>query len=311
MIITLTMNPAIDKTVEVDAFKVDHVNRIKDIHLDAAGKGINVSKVIKKLGGHTKTIAFLGGQNGQFIADELTKDHISFINIPVQGETRINTKIVDKLNHTFTDLNEPGPLVNDSAFKQFKDQLIKYSTSQSIVVLTGSVPKGIQSDVYQELIHRLSEFGVKTILDASGELFENGLKAKPMLVKPNIHELEMYLGHRLSNQDEIIKAGKTLIDQGVKIVVISLGEEGALFITEDKTYHAKGLKIDVQSTVGAGDAMVAGLCYGIQKNIPLLETFKLSIACSAAQVSIKGTQPPDLDLIYRLIKEVEMNEIGE
>lgn len=308
MIITLTMNPAIDKTVEVPGFQLDQVNRVSDMHLDAAGKGINIAKVVKALGGHTKTLAFLGGKNGFFIEEQLKRERISLIPVAVDGETRVNVKVVDPQMRTYTDINEAGPLVTMEQLKSFEDQLIRYATSQSIVVLTGSVPPGVSKSVYREMINRLKSFGVKTVLDASGELFSRGLESGPMLVKPNHHELERFAGRPLKTDEEIIDAGMDILKKNVEIVVISLGERGAFFLMKDKTYHAKGLKVDVKSTVGAGDAMVAGLCYGIQKNIPLEETFALSVACSAAQVSVKGTQPPDLDKIYHLIKHVEIKE---
>jgi len=309
MIITLTMNPAIDKTVTVKEFTIDHVNRISDVHLDAAGKGINVSKVVKNLGGRTKTIAFLGGSNGDFIEKSLQEDHVTLVKIPVEGQTRINTKIVDPIRGTFTDINEAGPKVEKAHVDLFINQLISHSSSQTTLVLTGSLPPGMPSSVYRDLIEQVSAFGATTVLDASGESFRQALKAKPTIVKPNIHELEQYLGHKLSTEHEIIEAGRHMINDGVEIVVISLGHEGAVMVTKDKVLKAKGLNVDVKSTVGAGDAMVAALCYGYEKKFPLDEIFNLAIASSAAQVSVKGTKPPSLDLIYKLRKQVEIIEI--
>ncbi|MCH4889528.1 1-phosphofructokinase [Acidaminobacter sp. JC074] len=309
MIITLTMNPAIDKTVEVDYFEVDKVNRITDIHLDAAGKGINVSKVVKALGGRTKTLAFLGGDTGDFIQKSLEEDHLSFVKVPVQGKTRTNTKIVDFKNKTFTDLNEPGAYVDQNAQDIFMNHLLKLSSSQSMVVCTGSVPPGIDKSIYKEIIMRLQSFGAKTLLDASGDLFAEGLLASPTIVKPNIHELEMYVGKKLTSDEMLVEACLSFIEMGVEIAVVSLGEKGALMVTRDKILKAQGLKVDVKSTVGAGDAMVAAICYGYEKNFPLNEILSLAVASSAAQVSVKGTQVPNLDLIYKLRKHVEIIEL--
>lgn len=309
MIITLTMNPAIDKTVEVENFGIDKVNRISNVSLDAAGKGVNVSKLTRVLGGRTKTIAFLGGKNGAFIKQSLEDERLSLVSVPVENETRINTKIVDPHNKTFTDLNEAGPEVSSENLTVFVNQLISHATSETMVVLTGSVPKGVPKTVYKDLIERLNGFGAKTVLDASGELFKAAIEAKPTIIKPNIHELEMYAGHKLRDDATIIQLCKRFITSGIEIVVVSQGEAGALMITKDTVLKAKGLCVDVKSTVGAGDAMVAALCYGYEKKFPLKEIFSLAIASSAAQVMIKGTQVPDLELIYKLNKNVEITEI--
>lgn len=309
MILTLAMNPAIDKTLTIDNFTVNHVNKVMDVRLDAAGKGINVSKVVKVLGGRTKVIAFLGGKNGNFIADALEKDRLSLVKIPIEKETRINTKIVDPVLNTYTDINEKGPFITPENLELFLKQTINYASGDSMVVLTGSVPPGVHENVYRDLIIKLKSFGVKTVLDASGSLFSKALEGRPYLIKPNIHELESYFNKKLETRQAIIDAGKTLLDKGLEIVVVSLGDKGALLMTSKSTLFSQGLRVDVKSTVGAGDAMVAGLCYGLSKNIPLKESFALAIASSAGQIMVEGSKPPSLDLIYKLIKDVTIEEL--
>lgn len=309
MILTLTMNPAIDKTISIEAFHIDQVNRISASRLDAAGKGINVSKIVKALGGRTKTFAFLGGNKGDFIEKSLLDEKISLIKIPVTGETRENIKVVDPINNTFTDINEKGPFIFDKDLEFFKKQLIEYTSSSSIVVLTGSVPPGVSKGVYRELIARLKSFGVRTVLDADGELFTEGLKSIPTVIKPNIHELERYVNRTLT-EEEVIEVSKEFINDGIELVAVSLGADGAIFVTKDHVYKVDGLRVNVKSTVGAGDALVAGLCYGLDKNIPIEETIALAIATSAAQVTVEGTQPPTLEVVYKLIKSVKIRKLG-
>lgn len=311
MILTVTMNPAIDKTIVVNNFQLDQVNRVESVQLDAAGKGINVSKSVKKLGGRTKTFAFLGGENGDFIEQSLEKERITLIPIRVRPNTRVNTKVVDYQNQTFTDINEPGGQVTDTDLKTFKERLKQYATSQSIIVFTGSVPKGISPTIYRDLITDYNAIGATTVLDADHDLFSEGLKAKPRVVKPNIHELERYIGKKLINDEDIIDAAKKMVVGGVSLVVVSLGERGAFFVNDSSVFLAKGLDVEVKSTVGAGDSMLAGICYCLNKNIPLEKTMALAIATSAANVMTEGSKPAEVEMIQQLAKKVVIDRIGE
>lgn len=308
MILTITMNPAVDKTVSIDHFQVNHVNRIKDIRLDAAGKGINVSKMVKQLGGRTKTFAFLGGTTGAFIKSSLEKERVGVVSVEVEQETRTNIKVVDYQSQAFTDINEPGPTITDDQVQLLIKKLINYISSESLVVFTGSVPPGVSKTIYRELIEKVQRIGAKAVLDADGELFKWGIEAGPYLIKPNIHELEGYVGSKLEDENAIIQAARNLLAYGTEWVVITLGSEGALFVSKDKVIRSLGLKVDVKGTVGAGDSMLGALCYGLDKQLPLEEIVKLGIAASAAKVGAEGTQIPELNDIYALMDQVQMQE---
>lgn len=309
MIITLTMNPAIDKTVTIDAFGVDKVNRIGKSRLDAAGKGINVSKVVRELGGRTKTIAFLGGASGDFIKAALEKERITLLDVKVDGETRTNIKIVDPSNNTYTDINDSGSMVGPEQLQVFEKKLMNYVTSQSVVVFTGSVPPGISKDIYKKYIERVQSIGATAVLDADGDLLRHGILAGPKIIKPNIHELENFAGRELKTIDEMIEIAKTFINHGTELVALSLGADGALFIRSDKVIKAKGLNVDVKGTVGAGDAMLGAICYGVHKDLPFEEIVRLAIGASAAKVCMEGTQPPSLSHVYELSRKVKFEEI--
>lgn len=309
MIITLTMNPAIDKTVVIDDFCIDKVNRISKSRLDAAGKGINVSKVVRELGGRTKTFAFLGGSSGDFIRSELERERISLVDVEIDGETRTNIKIVDPKTQAYTDINDSGSAVNSTQMDLFEKKLLNYVTSQSVVVFTGSVPPGISKDIYKTLIERVQTIGATAVLDADGELLQHGVKAGPKIIKPNIDELERFAGRKLDGQAQIIEVAKKFIEYGTDLVAVSLGKEGALFVTQDKTYKASGLKVDVKGTVGAGDSMLGAICYGVDKKLPFEEIIRLSIGASAAKVCMEGTQPPKLNQVYDLSRQVSYEEI--
>lgn len=307
MIKTVTMNPAIDKTVDIDNFRLGSVNRISSIRLDAGGKGINVSKTIKALGGSSLATGILAGRNGEYIKSYL--NHLSIDNdfIFVKGETRTNLKVVDKLNHTNTDINEPGSDVSAEDLSLLEKKIFCGLDSDSIIVLSGSVPSNVSGGIYKEWTERAQKCGAKVLLDSDGELLREGIKASPYIVKPNISELERLFSRTLDNMDKIVEAAKNLLEAGVKIVVVSLGAEGAIFVEKSKVIHAEGIAVEVRSTVGAGDAMVAALALALQRGYSLEKAVTLSIAAGAANVAAPGTQPPELKDILRYEGQVHLN----
>lgn len=304
MIITVTLNPAIDKTVTIDDFKINSVNKVSSIRLDAGGKGINVSKVIKTLGGESKALGILAGSNGQFIKNYLDAAEIKNDFIFVEGETRTNLKVVDKVRNTNTDINEAGIPVSKEAVNKLEDKIFKGLDENSIVVFSGSAPSSMPIDIYKTLVMKAKSCGAKTVLDADGELLKEGIKSGPYLIKPNIHELEALFNEKLENTEDVIKVCKRFFDYGIEVIVVSLGGEGALFITKDKAIKAEGLKVEVKSTVGAGDSMVAALAFSLEKGYSLEEAVELSVAASAANVTTSGTEPASFDIVLQLKKKV-------
>lgn len=309
MIRTITLNPAVDKTVEIDNFKVGNVNRVSTQRVDAGGKGINVSKVIKSLGGESKALGVLAGRNGQFIKSYLDSIEIDNKFIFVNGETRTNIKVIDKINGTNTDINEPGTFVSEEDLQKVELSIFENLSKDSIVIFSGSVPQGIPKSIYGKWINKAKGLGIKTVLDADGELLKEGIEAGPYMVKPNIHELEKLFDKSLENTEAVIEEAKSLLNYGINEVVVSLGGDGALFINKEDTILAHGLSVQVKSTVGAGDSMVAALAYSMEKSLKLEETVILSVATSAANVMTSGTQPADINEISRLMKDVKFEYI--
>lgn len=307
MIITVTLNPALDKTITIDDFKIGSVNRIASTRVDAGGKGINVSKVIKELQHKSLALGFLGGSSGDQIKNYLDDLNINNEFLFLKDQTRTNLKIIDKVNDTHTDINENGPSLVEENIKNIKEKIMKYCTEDSLVVLSGSVPGGVCSTIYGELIKDIKNKGGKVILDADGELLIEGIKAGPYMVKPNIHELEKAFGVSIDSQDKVIEIAKKILDYGVKYVVISLGSEGSIFITNDKIAKVNGIKVEVKSTVGAGDSMVAALAIAVEKDYCFEEAIKLACATSTANVMTEGTQTGRLEDIEKLKKQISIN----
>lgn len=309
MIITVTLNPALDKTIEIDDFKIDNVNRIVSTRVDAGGKGINVSKVIKELKSKSIALGFLGGSSGNQIKNYLDDITIDNNFLPLKGETRTNTKIFDKVNNTHTDINESGPSLSEEDIINIKEKIMEICKKDSLVVLSGSVPSGVSTSIYGDMIKDIKNKGGKVILDAEGELLMQGIKAGPYLVKPNIEELEKAFNIEINNEDELIKTAKRILEYGVKYVVISQGSEGSLFITNDKIAKVKGIKVKVKSTVGAGDSMVAALAIATEMDYSFEEAIKLACATSTANVMTEGTQTGRLVDIEKIKKEIIISYI--
>lgn len=309
MIVTVTMNTAIDKTVELDYFEHGGLNRIKNIILDAGGKGINVSKTIRQLGGETTATGFVGGSNGQAIKKVLKELGIQSDFVEIDGETRVNTKIVEK-SGIVTELNESGPEIGEEKIEELMRKLVGYAQEDTLFILAGSIPTGVPKTIYKRIIEEVHKKGAHVFVDADGELFRHSLDAKPDIMKPNRAELEAFVraDHKLS-ETELIEIGKKFIAQGIKIVAISMGSEGAIFITNTKTWKCPGILVNAHSTVGAGDAMVAALAYGIDQKLSFEDCMKLAMAASAGAVTTIGTKPPTRKVVDELVKQVKLSPL--
>ena len=309
MIYTVTLNPALDKTVEIPGMALDTVNRITAMRTDPGGKGINVSKVIAKLGGTSVALALLGGGTGRAIADALEEMGLRCELQFVEGETRTNLKVVDPVNHTNTDLNEPGISVTPAVLDSLLDRLIGLLQPGDLVVLSGSLPKGAPGDTYYTWVARCKEAGAKVFLDADGALLAEGLRAAPDLVKPNNDELSRLVGHPLETVEALAGAAGALLADGIQKVVVSMGGKGALYVTRDTVLYAEGLKVPVGSTVGAGDSVVAALAVAETQGLSLEDTVRLSTATGAANVMCSGSQAAERSVIEELMPQVVFHRL--
>lgn len=309
MIITITLNPAIDKTISISDFKVDHVNKIESQRIDPAGKGINVSKVIKALNGESIALGIIGGETGNEIKRYLNDKGIKNDFVNVDKKTRSNLKIVDYVNHTFTDINEQGAFVNEIKQKEIVNKILEYANKDNLLVLSGSAPGGFDKTIYKEIVEKAQAKGAKVILDASENLFLEGIKSAPYLIKPNVHELEVALNVSIKTHSDIVRAARKIIELGVKLVVVSDGGNGSIFVTKEEAFIAKGIKVEVKSTVGAGDSMVAAIAYGLDQKLELKDIMVLASAVSTANVMTEGTQTGDLSIIESLKEKVRIEKI--
>lgn len=302
------MNPAIDKTGFIQEFHVNKLNRLDNIILTSGGKGLNLSKTLSNLSCKSKCITFLPDENGQFIQRELNDFGIELYPIKVNGRLRTNTKIITA--DSLTEINEPGFKVDNKIL----DNLIKILNQEveegDLLVISGSVPEGTPTSYYKELILKMKEKLVNTLLDADGELFKEGVNALPTIIKPNVFELcQYYQIEETYNEEVIVEYARKWIHEGIEQVIVSMGENGSIYVTKDTAMKAEPLSVEVASTVGAGDALVAALAYAYEHKYELDEMIRLCAATSSAAVTTKGTIAPEFEVIESLMKQVKTRKI--
>lgn len=308
-IVTITLNTAYDLVGRLDRIELGEVNTVETLGIFPAGKGINVAKVLKDLGVDVAVGGFLGEDNqGDF------KNMFQSVGLEdkfhrVAGKTRINVKITET-KADVTDLNFLGYQISTEDWAKFAIESVDYAKKFDIVAVCGSLPCGVTSEQFTAWLSQLSATGVKVVLDSSNAALTAGLKANPWLVKPNHRELEAWIGHELPTLSDIVNAAKKLKSQGIANVIISMGAQGSLWLSERGVIQAQPPKCEnVVSTVGAGDSMVAGLIYGLSQHLTQQDTLAFASAVSAFAVSQSNVGVPDRSLLDPILDNVKINVI--
>lgn len=309
MITTITLNVAIDKAYQVDAFQTGEVNRVRVCTNTAGGKGLNVAKVAKICGEETAASGFVGGHAGAYVVDMLRAEGVVCDFVHTKNETRSCINILADDGST-TEFLEPGAEIYPEELQEFLEKFPAIVDRSDVITISGSVPAGIGTDMYGKLIAMAKEKGKKVILDTSGELLKRGVEAKPTMIKPNTDEIQALLGVSVKNRDEVIEGAKKLQSMGIEVVVVSLGGEGSLAVTKEGVFSAKPPKIQVVNTVGCGDSMVAAFAVGFSRGYTMEETLRYATAVSAANALTMATgnyKPEDRDA---LLPGVVVEKIG-
>ena len=281
MIYTVTLNPSIDYVVRLDTLKTGSVNRSENQDKYPGGKGINVSRILKRLDVDSTALGFIGGFTGGFIEKALTEEKITTRFTPVKTDTRINVKL--KADQE-TEINGQGPDLTEQNISKLKQELSSL-TSDDLVVLAGSIPGTLPSDFYQELIALITKQGAEFIIDTTGDALLESLEHQPLLIKPNHHELGEMFDTTLVTIEDIVPYGQELLKRGAKNVIVSMGKDGALLITPDLTVFAPPIKGDLKNSVGAGDSMVAGFISQLNRanaQSELEDAFRYGVASGSA-----------------------------
>ncbi len=309
MILTVTLNAAIDKRYVVTNFELGEVNRVKECAYTPGGKGLNVSKPASIYGAEVVATGFVGGHAGDYIAEALKDFGVKSDFYRLSAESRTCINIWDESKQQQTEFLEPGFTVSDEDFNEFLKHFTSLVIKADVVSISGSVPKGLDGTAYQRMISIVKQQGKPVILDTSGALLEQGIKSAPTMVKPNIDEIRMLTGSRCETREELVEAAKKIHSQGVEVVVISLGADGSIAVTKDGVFKASVPKIDAVNTVGCGDSMTAGFAIGFEQGLPIEKTHQLASAISAAAALREETGffvKEDMEKIY---KEVTIEKL--
>ena len=291
MILTVTLNAAIDKRYVVDDFKTGEVNRVRECSYVPGGKGLNVSKPASIYGAEVVATGFVGGHAGNYIEDALKPFGIKGDFYHVNAESRSCINIWDEVNHVQTEFLEPGFTLTEEDFAGFEKKFRELVKDADVVSMSGSVPKGLDGTAYQRLVRIVKEAGRPVILDTSGKLLEMGIEACPTLIKPNID------------------AAKTIHANGVEIVAVSLGADGSLAVGEEGIFRAIVPKINAVNTVGCGDSMIAGFALGLSEGLSLEETLRRASAISAAAAMREETGFFVMEDMEKLLPQIAIQRL--
>ena len=309
MITSISLNPSIDRTLTVESFTPGGLNRVLSSGDVAAGKGINVALTVSALGLNAECVGFMYRDSAPLFEKRLMVNSTAYDFIWLDGAARTNIKVLDQSAGVVTELNESGREIDADSLRRMTELVCAHADNSDYLILTGSMPPGCPDDYYATLIEAVAGLGCRCVLDADGERLKKGLAAGPFMIKPNRYELESMTGKRLDSIPEIRDAARHYIDQGVEVVAVSLGADGAIILRGDEALYAPKLNIEVKSTVGAGDSMVAGLIAGFMAEEDLEETFRMGMACATARCMTEGYHIVDRTLYRAVMEMVEIERI--
>lgn len=310
MILTVTLNAAIDKRYVVEEVRTGEVNRVKECVYTPGGKGLNVSKPAAIYGAEVTATGFVGGHAGHYIEDALEPFGIKSAFYHMEAESRSCINIWDEKNQLQTEFLEPGFTVTEADFERFLEHFQGLAADADVVTISGSVPKGLDGTAYQRMVKLVREAGKPVILDTSGKLLEQGIEAAPTMIKPNLDEIRMLTGKDCTDPEEIIEAAKVLHGRGIRIVTVSLGGDGAVVVSDEGAYRARVPRIHAVNTVGCGDSMTAGFALGLSEGLSIRDTLQKASAVSAAAAMREETGFFVKEDMERLLPQIEIIELA-
>lgn len=307
MIYTITLNPILDRVIAVDELIYDDINMVIDEKNYPAGKGLDVSRVIKELGGQSIAMGFVGGYNGIEMIGRLVNEGIVCDFTKIHNETRAYFTIFQKRKKLQTLLSTPCPAISQIEVNEFFRK-IQEIPAGSYVVISGNIPQGMDDNFCAQLVITLKERDVKVVLDADGQALKRGVDAGPYLIKPNIHEFNRLIENNINEIDEIVRYAQSY-ENKIKYIVVSLGAKGVVGISPEGSYHVVPPKINVRSSTGTGDSLVGGIIFALSENVPFKEALALGVACGTASALNPVNSLCKADDIYKIRSEVRVEQI--
>ncbi|VAX31058.1 1-phosphofructokinase [hydrothermal vent metagenome] len=305
MIYTITLNPAMDRTLWIEKIRPDDSNRIKKEQRYAGGKGIDVSRVLTSLEVVNKALGFVGGFAGEELEGRLLNEGIACDFVRISGETRTNIIVNETSTGNQTVFNARGPEIKPYEVMQMIHKVEKIEDPK-IVAISGSLPPGVNPEIYRKIIEIFKSRGAMVILDTDGDALRVGINGLPDVIKPNLHELSRLVGRRLHKKDEIISAANDLRNQGIGIVLVSMGADGILLLGEKEQYLASPPKVKVENTIGAGDSAIAGFVYGLSEGKTLKEALAYAVAAGTATTLKPGTALCHKEDFLKLLPQINV-----
>lgn len=311
-VVTITLNPAIDQTISIPHFTAGAVNRVAEYQSDPGGKGVNVASFLADYGLTVAVTGFLGNENDTLFREFFSRKGITDHFVRIAGATRIGIKIVDPLTHETTDVNFPGQTGTMEDVQALFQVLNELAYGADWFVFSGSIPSNMPATIYRDLIQAIKPGDKRVVLDTSGTGLREALVAGPSVVKPNIHELEELVGRALDTQPAIVEAAQDLSQRyAVGCVVVSMGKDGAIFVEGEEIVRAIPPAVEVKSTVGAGDAMVAGVVAGKIRGASLADCARLSTSFSVDAISHLGSGLSSLEAVEALMNRVTVERLHQ
>lgn len=308
-ICALTLNPAIDKTVYVDDFQCDRVNRVKSFCQIPGSKGINIARILAKCELESVCSGFIGGENGQYVLNSIRNDGVIDDFVRVDYDTRTNIKLVDLKNGTYTDINFDGGTPTDAQIEALKKKTAQLAAESRLVAIGGSIPPGISASIYYDLAQIAQRAGARVSLDCYNEPLLYALHARPFVIKPNLYEMESTFHQKLDSIQDVVRAACKLHREGVENVLVSLGKEGAVAVCSGRVYRIYTCAVPVYNTVGAGDAFLSGFIYGWCKGLDCVACLRLSASFSQSVVSSKADKAKSLAELVQYTNDIVVEEI--
>lgn len=308
MIYTITLNPALDRTIWIKVINPDDCNRIENEQLYAGGKGIDVSKVLTKLGISNKALGFVGGFAGEELEGLLINEGIACDFVRISGRTRTNIIVNDMSAGTQTLFNAKGPTITAYELIQIIHK-IENLDSPEYVIISGSLPQGVNPEIYRKIIEIVKGRGAKVILDTDGEALTVGMQALPNVIKPNIHELSRFTGKPIDDLSSVIQAACEVRDLGIEIVLISMGSRGMLMVSDGGQHLVQPPEVEAKNKIGAGDSAVAGFVYGLSTGKDPRQSLTYAVAAGTATILQAGTALCNLEDIHGLQAKLAIQEV--